>query len=79
MTRRATRKKFRTALDTGFFRADLRRLLPDGLDEILEEIDVVVVVLALQHCRDTLETHAGVDRGSRQRLTRSPDRVAQTA
>ena len=33
------------------------------LDEPAEQVDVVVVVLALQHRGDPLEPHAGVDRG----------------
>ena len=57
-------KKLRAAIDAGFFRASLGRFLPDRLDEILEEIDVVIVVLALQHGRDAFEAHAGIDRGT---------------
>ncbi len=37
---------------------------PDQRDK---EVDVVIVVLALQHGRDTLQPRAGVDRGLRQR------------
>src|SRR5579883_205348 len=36
------------------------------LDQRAHQIDVVIVVLALQHGRQTLEPHAGVDRWSRQ-------------
>jgi hypothetical protein len=47
------------------------RLLPRdlraGQDQGAKQIDVVVVVLALQHGGDALEAHAGVDRGARQR------------
>ena len=38
------------------------------LDQVLEKIDLVVRVLALQHRGDALETHAGVDRGLGQRM-----------
>ena len=38
------------------------------LDEVLEEVDLVVRVHALQHRGDPLEPHAGVDRGLRQRI-----------
>ena len=34
----------------------------DGLDQRAEQIDVVIVVGALQHRGDALEPHAGVDR-----------------
>ena len=37
-----------------------------GADQRAEEVDVVVVVHALQHGGDALEPHAGVDRGARQ-------------
>ncbi len=37
-------------------------------DQVAEQVDVVIVVLALQHGRDPLKTHAGVDRGARQVL-----------
>ncbi len=37
-----------------------------GADQRAHQIDVVIVVLALQHGGDALETHAGVDRGPRQ-------------
>ena len=37
-----------------------------GGDQRLEQVDVVVVVYALQHGGDALEAHAGVDRGFRQ-------------
>ena len=35
-------------------------------DQGLEQINIVVVVLALQHSRDALEPHAGIDRRLRQ-------------
>ncbi len=38
-----------------------------GADQRAHQIDVVIVVLALQHRGDALEPHAGVDRGARQR------------
>src|ERR1700732_3420713 len=41
--------------------------LGDGADQGDKQIDVVIVVLALQHGRDTLQPRAGVDRGLRQR------------
>ena len=50
------------------FRAGLARR---RLDEILEEIDLVVRVHALQHRGDALEAHAGVDRRLRQRVERA--------
>ncbi len=37
-----------------------------GADEGAEQVDVVIVVHALQHGGDALEAHAGVDRGARQ-------------
>ena len=43
----------------------------DRPDEGAEQVDVVVVVRALQHRGDALEPHAGVDRGLRQ-ATRLP-------
>ena len=39
-----------------------------GQDQRAEQIDVVIVVLALQHRGDALEPHAGVDRRARQRM-----------
>src|SRR5260370_30357361 len=39
-----------------------------GGDQGDEQIDLVTVVLALQYRRDPLQTHAGVDRGLRQRI-----------
>ena len=53
-----------------------RRLRPVGIDAGLvrhrldqgaEQVDVVVVVLALQDGREALQAHAGVDRGLGQR------------
>src|SRR5690606_19271561 len=41
---------------------DARRLL-GGCNQRLEEVDLVIVVRALQDGRDALEAHAGVDRG----------------
>ncbi len=35
-------------------------------DDRTEQVDLVIVVGALQHRRDALEPHAGIDRGSRQ-------------
>ncbi len=35
-------------------------------DQRAQQVDVVVVVLALHHCGDALEAHAGVDGGARQ-------------
>src|SRR6476469_7806300 len=40
----------------------------DGADQRREQIDLVTVVLALQYRRDALQSHAGVDRGLRQRV-----------
>src|SRR5262249_25394784 len=40
--------------------------LGDGAVPRLEQIDGVIVVLALQNRRDALESHAGVDRGARE-------------
>ena len=44
-----------------------------GQDQGPEEVDVVIVVLALQDRGDAFEPHAGIDRGARQRdpLTRA--------
>ena len=42
--------------------------LRNRADQGYEQVDVVIVVLALQHGRDTLEPGAGVDRGLRQRI-----------
>ena len=44
-----------------------------GQDQSPEEVDVVIVVLALQDRGDAFEPHAGIDRGTRQRdpLTRA--------
>ena len=44
-----------------------------GQDQSPEEVDVVIVVLALQDRGDAFEPHAGIDRGARQRdpLTRA--------
>src|SRR4029078_12529528 len=47
------------------FRTGFGRLLPDRLDKIYEEIDIVVVVLALQNGRNALQPHAGIDRRAR--------------
>ena len=37
-----------------------------GADQGAEQVDVVIVVHALQHGGDALEAHAGVDRGAGQ-------------
>ena len=79
MTRRATRRNSGAAFDALLLRAGLRRFLPDRLDEVLEKVDVVVVVLALQHRRDALEAHAGVDRGTREVDAVTRTRAARTA
>ena len=42
--------------------------LRDGADQGDEQIDIVIVVLALQHGRDTLQARAGIDRRFRQRI-----------
>ena len=39
-----------------------------GLDQGAQQVDVVVVVLALQHGGDAFQAHAGVDGGPGQRL-----------
>ena len=44
-----------------------------------EQVDVVIVVLALQDGGDALEPHAGVDRGLRQRLRAAASAAARTA
>ena len=50
---------------------NLRRLA----DQRLEEVDIVIAVHSLHHGRNTLETHAGVDRGLGERHeTPSADR-----
>src|SRR5205814_3672601 len=43
-------------------------LARSSLDQILEEIDLVVGMLALQHGGDALKPHAGVDRRLGQRI-----------
>ena len=43
----------------------------DGADQRDEQIDVVIVVLALQHGGDALQPRAGIDRGLRQRIARA--------
>ncbi len=42
-----------------------------GPDQVLEQVDVVIGVLALQHGGDALEAHAGVDAGLGQRRERA--------
>ena len=42
------------------------RRLGRGLDQAAEQVDVVIIVLALQYGRDALKPHAGVDRRTRQ-------------
>src|SRR3546814_14954725 len=46
------------------FRLDAGRLLGGG-DQRAEQIDVVIVVLALQEGGHALQPHAGIDRGPR--------------
>jgi hypothetical protein len=41
----------------------------DDADQRDEQVDVVIVVLALQHRGQALEPRAGIDRGLRQRIT----------
>src|SRR4051812_5100243 len=48
------------------------RLARRGLDQVLEKIDLIVRVLALQHRGDALETHAGIHRGPGQRIHVAP-------
>src|SRR6185437_9395007 len=43
----------------------------NGADQRREKIDLIAVVLALQHRRDALQPHAGVDRGLRQIVARA--------
>jgi hypothetical protein len=43
------------------------RRLRRSEDQRAHQVDVVIVVLALHHCGDALEPHAGVDRRARQR------------
>ena len=50
-----------------------------GGDQRAEQVDVVVVVHALQHGGDALQAHAGVDRGLGQRASRRRRRTARTA
>ncbi len=67
-------KKFGAASPPVSFAPAFADFLPDRLDQVFEKIDVVVVVLALQHGRDAFEAHAGVDR-----RTRKIDAVARRA
>ncbi len=51
----------------------VRKRLLSGLarsrtNQVLEQIDLVVRVNALQHCRDALEAHSGIDGRLRQRM-----------
>ena len=39
-----------------------------GLDQVLEQVDLVVGMHVLQHRGDALEAHAGVDRRLGQRM-----------
>ena len=41
------------------------QLLSSGGNQGFEQIDVVVVVNTLQHCRDALKAHPSIDRGCR--------------
>ncbi len=50
-----------------FSRAELAALFADRLNKVLEQIDLVVVMLALKHGGDALQAHAGIDRGFWQR------------
>src|SRR5438270_11660078 len=47
------------------------RQFRDRADQGYEQIDVVIVVLALQDSGDALETRPGIDRGLRQRIARA--------
>jgi len=51
----------------------------DGADQRREQIDLITVVLALQYRRDPLQTHAGVDRGLRQRIADAALELLETA
>ncbi len=51
----------------------------DVRDDRAEQVDLVVVVGALQHRGDALEPHAGVDRGPRQVDALACRRAARTA
>src|SRR5258708_1269656 len=43
----------------------------DGADQRYEQVDVVIVMLALQHRGDALQPGAGIDRGLWQRIARA--------
>src|SRR5450631_3283323 len=43
----------------------------NGADQGYEQVDVVIVVLALQHGGDALQPRAGIDRRLRQRVARA--------
>src|SRR5260370_2546341 len=43
----------------------------DGADQSYEQVDVVIVMLALQHRGDALQPGAGIDRGLWQRIARA--------
>ena len=51
----------------------------DGADQGDEQVDVVIVVLALQHGGDALQARAGIDRGLRQRIARAALELLDTA
>ena len=52
------------------------RSVRDRADQRHEQVDLVIVVLALQHRGDALQPHAGVDRGLRQ-MMRSPGELLE--
>src|SRR5579871_377516 len=57
----------------GGMRAGNRRTREFGRrgDQVPEQIDVVIVVNALHHCRDTFQAHSGIDGRTRQILARA--------
>ena len=68
--------------------AERRLLLPPdpcpsaddgGIDQVTEQIGLEDAVDALQHAGHALQPHAGVDRGTRQRLRAPPSSPARTA
>ena len=55
------------------------RGLGRGRDQRAEQVDVVIVVLALQHRGDAFEPHPGVDRRARQRHALAAGQLLDTA